>query len=91
MRSNEELMLAYQQGETEAFSLVYERLHEPLYCFLFRYTREEQLSVDTVQDAFEVLQKKQQLYKVESGTVKAYVFQIFSLYGSDRACPNVPL
>lgn len=69
-------MLAYQQGEKEAFSVIYERLHEPLYCFLFRYTREEQLSIDIVQDTFEVLQKKQQLYEIGSGTVKAYLFQI---------------
>lgn len=69
-------MLAYQQGEKEAFSIIYERLHEPLYCFLFRYTREEQLSIDIVHDTFEVLQKKQQLYEIGSGTVKAYLFQI---------------
>lgn len=69
-------MLAYQQGETEVFSVLYERLHEPLYCFLFRYTTEEQLSIDTVQDAFVVLQKKKHLYQASSGTVKAYLFQI---------------
>lgn len=57
MKSNEEWMAAYQQGNQEAFAILYERLYESLYSFLFRYTREEQLSIDTVHDTFEVLQK----------------------------------
>lgn len=76
MKSNEEWMKAYQQGDDEGFTVLYERLHEPLYSFLFRYTTEQQISVDTVHDAFETLQKKKHEFAVEKGTVKSYLFQI---------------
>ncbi|MEG0384019.1 MAG: RNA polymerase sigma factor [Solibacillus sp.] len=74
--TNEQLMQQFQNGNLESLGILYERLHEPLYCFLFRYTKEEQVSVDIVQDAFEVLQKKKQHYVEVQGTVKSYLFQI---------------
>lgn len=74
--SNEELMQQFQTGNTEALGTLYERLHEPLYCFLFRYTKEEQISVDTVHDTFEVLQKKKHTFEAKRGTVKSFLFQI---------------
>ena len=74
--SNEELMQQFQTGNTEALGTLYERLHEPLYCFLFRYTKEEQISVDTVHDTFEVLQKKKHTFDAKRGTVKSFLFQI---------------
>lgn len=74
--TNEQLMEQFQHGHIEALSTIYERLHEPLYCFLFRYTKDEQLSVDTVHDAFEMLQKKKQDFNTTKGTVKSYLFQI---------------
>lgn len=76
MKTNEEWMKAYQLGDAEGFAILYERLHEPLYCFLYRYTQEEQLSIDTVHDAFEVLQKKKNDFDSNKGTVKTYIFQI---------------
>lgn len=75
-QTNEQLMEQFQHGNIEALSVLYERLHEPLYCFLFRYTKDEQLSVDTVHDTFEVLQKKKLDFHSEKGTVKSYLFQI---------------
>ncbi|MEK4129527.1 RNA polymerase sigma factor [Solibacillus sp. FSL W8-0474] len=74
--TNEELMQQVQTGNIEALGVLYERLHEPLYCFLFRYTKEEQISIDTVHDAFEILQKKHQQYNSSLGTVKSFLFQI---------------
>lgn len=76
MKSNEDWMKEYQQGNDEGFSVLYEQLHEPVYCFLFRYTKEEQISVDTVQDAFEILQNKRHDFDSEKGTIKAFLFQI---------------
>lgn len=76
MKSNEELLEAYKKGEIEAFNMLYHNLYETLYCFLFRYTREEQLSMDIVHDTFERLQKTLHSYDVEKGTVKSYLFQI---------------
>ena len=69
-------MLAYQAGNQEALGILYERLHEPLYCFIFRYTREEQFSIDIVQDTFEIIQSKKLLFDAARGTVKSFLFQI---------------
>jgi len=76
MMSNEEWMEAYKNGGIEGFEQLYSRLYEPLYCFLFRYTREEQLSIDIVQDTFERLQYIKQDFDQQKGTVKAFLFQI---------------
>ncbi|WP_042478327.1 RNA polymerase sigma factor [Bacillus ndiopicus] len=69
-------MLAYQMGDVEAFTKLYNQLYKPLYSFLFRYTGEEQLSIDIVQDTFEQLQKKHLDFDAQKGTVKSYIFQI---------------
>ncbi|AVK87002.1 RNA polymerase subunit sigma-70 [Lysinibacillus sp. B2A1] len=69
-------MEVYKSGGIEGFEQLYSRLYEPLYCFLFRYTREEQLSIDIVQDAFERLQYIKQDFDQQKGTVKAFLFQI---------------
>jgi len=75
-QTNEELMQQVKLADTEALGILYERLRDPLYCFLYRYTKEEQLSIDIVHDTFEVLQKKKTTYEMEKGTVKAFVFQV---------------
>lgn len=69
-------MEAYKNGQVEGFEQLYGRLYEPLYCFLFRYTREEQLSIDIVQDTFERLQYIKKDFDQQKGTVKAFLFQI---------------
>ena len=74
--SNEKLMTAFQIGDTEALAQLYAQLHEPLYCFLYRYTKDEQLSVDIVHDSFEVLQTKKYQYDQQRGKVKSFFFQI---------------
>ena len=76
MTSNEEWMEAYKRGDVEGFENLYSHLYEPLYCFLFRYTREEQLSIDIVQDTFERLQYVKDDFDQYRGTVKAFLFQI---------------
>lgn len=76
MTSNEELMQSYLAGDQMALGVLYERLQEPLYCFLYRYTREEQLSIDIVHDTFEILQSKKVSFDPAAGTVKAWIFQI---------------
>ncbi|MFJ7736984.1 RNA polymerase sigma factor [Lysinibacillus sp. NPDC097287] len=76
MTSNEEWMEAYKSGDVVGFENLYSRLYEPLYCFLFRYTREEQLSIDIVQDTFERLHLIKDDFDHRKGTVKAFLFQI---------------
>ena len=72
----EEKMCAWQNGDEEAFTSLYEALSPSLYAFVFRYTREEPFSLDIVHDAFEQLCKAKNDYDVRKGTVKSYVFQI---------------
>ncbi|WP_156153406.1 RNA polymerase sigma factor [Domibacillus robiginosus] len=69
-------MAAYQKGDKEALEKLYGRLKQPLYSFIFRYTRDEQLSIDIVQDTFMKLQDHKQNYAPEKGKLKSYLFQI---------------
>ncbi len=75
-RTAEQWMIAYQDGEEDALEHIYRLYREPLYSFLFRYTRDENMSVDVVQDTFVKLQIHKLQYSAERGTVKAYLFQI---------------
>ena len=69
-------MQQVQKADTEALGILYKRLRDPLYCFLYRYTKEEQISIDIVHDTFEVLQKKKAVFDADKGTVKAFVYQV---------------
>ena len=48
----EELMLAYQRGDKQAGEKLYVLIKPALYTFLYRFNRDEQLSIDLVQDTF---------------------------------------
>jgi RNA polymerase sigma-70 factor, ECF subfamily len=71
----DELMIAYQNGDEGALEGLYTLLRQPLYSFIFRYTRDEQLSIDVVQDSFVNLQRYKHHYDPEKGKVKSYLFQ----------------
>jgi RNA polymerase sigma-70 factor, ECF subfamily len=72
----EELMIAYQNGDDQALELIYSLLKQSLYSFIFRYTRDEQLSIDIVQDSFVKLQRYKHNYDPSKGKLKSYLFQI---------------
>lgn len=72
----EELMLAYQSGDKQAGERLYTLIKPALYTFLYRFNRDEELSIDLVQDTFLTLERKKHMYSVEKGKVKTYVFQI---------------
>ncbi|WP_412759216.1 RNA polymerase sigma factor [Neobacillus mesonae] len=72
----DELMIAYQNGDYAALDQIYTLLKPSLYSFIFRYTRDEQLSIDTVQDSFLKLQRYKHHYNPSSGKLKSYMFQI---------------
>lgn len=69
-------MLAYQQGDLEALDRIYRLMQKPLYSFIFRYTRDEQLSIDIVQDTFLKLQDHKQQFDPAIGKLKSFLFQI---------------
>lgn len=74
-RANQ-FMIAFQEGSEEAFDQLYLSLKSPLYAFLFRFTKEEQLSIDLVQDAFLKLHQSKASYDPKKAGVKTYLFQI---------------
>lgn len=75
-KSEEQLMTAYQQGDANALDSIYRLMQKPLYSFIFRYTRDEQLSIDIVQDTFMKLQDHKQKFDPQKGTLKSFLFQI---------------
>ncbi len=74
--SEEELMLAYQKGDKQAGEKLYVLIKPALYTFLYRFNRDEQLSIDLVQDTFLTLERKKHMYELEKGKIKTYLFQI---------------
>ncbi len=72
----EEALLQLQQGEKEALEVIYNVYKAPLYRFIYRYTNNEQLSIDLVQDTFEKLQRKFHQFDPEKGKFKTYLYQI---------------
>ncbi|WP_141431170.1 RNA polymerase sigma factor [Bacillus sp. 03113] len=68
-------MIAYQNGDDEALEGIYTFLKPSLYAFVFRYTREEQLSIDIIQDTFVKLQRYKHYYDPSKGKLKSYLFQ----------------
>jgi RNA polymerase sigma-70 factor, ECF subfamily len=72
----DELMIAYQNGDNEALERIYTLLKQSLYSFIFRYSRDEQLSIDIVQDTFVKLQRYKHDYNPRKGKLKSYLFQI---------------
>ena len=72
----EELMLAYQRGDKQAGEKLYVLIKPALYTFLYRFNRDEQLSIDLVQDTFLTLERKKHMYELEKGKIKTYLFQI---------------
>lgn len=73
MSLNREICL--DDGSSETIETLYEMYREPLYKFVFRYTGNQQLSIDVVQDTFEKLLKHHQ-YSPDKGRFKTYLFQI---------------
>lgn len=72
----EEAILEFQKGDKDALELIYKVYKAPLYQFIFRYTNNEQLSIDLVQDTFEKLQRKFHQFDPEKGKFKTYLYQI---------------
>lgn len=65
--TDEKLMEKFQNGDTEALNELYERYRAPLFRFIYRCTRDDQLSMDVVQDAFLKLQQKSITFPLKKG------------------------
>lgn len=71
----DQLMIAFQNGDDTALEKIYTLLKPSLYSFVYRYTRDEQLSIDLVQDSFMKLHRYKQYYDPNKGKLKSYLFQ----------------
>jgi RNA polymerase sigma-70 factor, ECF subfamily len=61
------------RGDKDSFESIYKRYYTPLYNFLFRYTRSEEMIEDIIQEVFyNVWQNREKLEP--RGTLKAYLF-----------------
>lgn len=72
----DEWMIAYQNGDDNKLGKIYNVLRKPIYSFIFRYSQDEQLSIDIVQDTFMKLQHYKHDYDPKKGKIKPYLFQI---------------
>jgi RNA polymerase sigma-70 factor, ECF subfamily len=71
-----QLMRDFQSGNEQAFESMYLLFMPSLYSFLFRFTRDEQLSIDLVQDTFEKLHRYGKKFDSKKASAKTYIFQI---------------
>ncbi|MFK3960144.1 RNA polymerase sigma factor [Guptibacillus hwajinpoensis] len=65
-----------EQPVSMTFETIYLTHKDPLYRFLYRYTRDEQLCIDLVQDTFVKFHKYQDRYDVTRSSLKTYLFKI---------------
>lgn len=72
----DEWMIAYQNGDDKKLGEIYNVLRQPIYSFIYRYSQDEQLSIDIVQDTFMKLQRYKHNYDPQKGKIKSYLFQI---------------
>ncbi|MGB7998925.1 MAG: RNA polymerase sigma factor [Anaerobacillus sp.] len=65
-----------EQSLSMTFETIYLTHKDSLYRFLYRYTRDEQLCIDLVQDTFVKFHKFQDRYDVTRASLKTYLFKI---------------
>lgn len=51
-RSDEDLMQAYKEGDTQAFQLLLSRYQKPIYNFIFKYLRNREAAEEAFQEVF---------------------------------------
>lgn len=73
--SDEELMLQYANGNTEAFELLYSRHKDGLYRFILRQCQQQSVTEEIFQDVWMKLINARHRYQV-SAAFKTYLYQI---------------
>jgi len=74
-RTDEELMLAYQRGEREAFEDLYGRYAKPIYNFFRRAASDAGAADDLLQKTFLKLHVARRVYRPE-GSFRSWIFTI---------------
>jgi RNA polymerase sigma factor (sigma-70 family) len=76
--SDEELILAFQEGNVDAYSILVTRFKDPLINFIFRYVGDMDLAADILQDTFLRVYHKKHLYK----TIAKFSTWIYTIAGN---------
>lgn len=74
-RSDEALMLAYQQHDQQAFAALYQRYRQPLYAYLLRSIGNKSQAEEVYQEVWLSLIKQRQRYVASAG-FRSYIFCI---------------
>lgn len=75
-RTNEQLMKAFQSGETKAYSLLISRFEKNLMNYIGAFIFNSQSAEDILQETFLKLHKSKHLYKEESGRFATWIYTI---------------
>src|SRR6516162_739888 len=75
VQSDETLMLAVKNGDTEMFSVLFQRHHPRLFAFFYRMTADASSSEDLAQDVFVRILKYRSGFD-EHNNFRAWMYQI---------------
>ena len=74
-RSDRELMVAYQQGDADAFAILYDRYQRQVISFFYRKSYDRTLAEDLCQEAFLRIVKSRHRYRPEA-TFRTFLFTV---------------
>ena len=82
--ADEELVSLVEQGDAEAFAMLYERHSRPAYSLAYRMMGEKQSAEDLLQDALLKVWRAAASYRPERGSVRTWILSIVHNRGIDQ-------
>jgi RNA polymerase sigma-70 factor (ECF subfamily) len=82
--ADEELISLVEQGDAEAFAMLYDRHSRPAYSLAYRMMGEKQAAEDLLQDALLKVWRAAASYRPERGSVRTWILSIVHNRGIDQ-------
>ena len=82
--ADEELVSLVEQGDAEAFAMLYDRHSRPAYSLAYRMMGEKQAAEDLLQDALLKVWRAAGSYRPERGSVRTWILSIVHNRGIDQ-------
>jgi RNA polymerase sigma-70 factor (ECF subfamily) len=82
--ADEDLMSLVEEGDAEAFAVLYDRHSRPAYSLAYRMMGEKQAAEDLVQDAFLKVWRAATSYRAQRGSVRTWILSIVHNRGIDQ-------
>lgn len=82
--ADEELVSLVEQGDAEAFAMLYDRHSRPAYSLAYRMMGEKQAAEDLLQDALLKVWRAAASYRPERGSVRTWILSIVHNRGIDQ-------